>query len=63
MPLRSSLFGDRNRNATHPVMAALNYAHGVLEAQVRTSLTASGLDVSIGYLHASRQVDQLSYST
>jgi len=54
MPLRSSLFGDRNRHATHPVMAALNYGFGVLESQVRASVLGAGLDPMVGYLHASR---------
>ncbi len=54
MPLRSSLLGDRNRKATHPIMAALNYAFAVLESQVRAEALAAGLDVTIGYLHALR---------
>jgi CRISPR-associated protein Cas1 len=54
MPLRSSLLGDRNRNATHPITAALNYAFAVLESQVRAEALAAGLDITIGYLHASR---------
>jgi CRISPR-associated endonuclease Cas1 len=54
MPLRSSLLGDRNRNATHPFMAALNYSFGVLESQVRTALAQASLDPTIAYLHASR---------
>lgn len=52
MPLRSSLIGERNRNATHPVMAALNYALGVLESQVRIAITAAALDPTVGCLHA-----------
>jgi CRISPR-associated endonuclease Cas1 len=32
----------------------LNYAYGVLESQVRTATVASGLDPTIGYLHACR---------
>ena len=49
MPLRFSLLGDRNRNATHPVMAALNYAFGVPESQVRTAALQAGLDPTVGY--------------
>ncbi len=52
--LRQSLLNSRNRHATHPVNAMLNYAYGVLESQVRTATVASGLDPAIGYLHACR---------
>jgi CRISPR-associated protein Cas1 len=54
MPLRSSLLGDRNRNTTHPVMAALNYGFGVLESQVCAATLAAGLDPAVGYLHSPR---------
>lgn len=50
--LRQSLLNSRNRHASHPVNAMLNYAYGVLESQVRTATIASGLDSTIGYLHA-----------
>lgn len=52
--LRQSLLNSRNRHASHPVNAMLNYAYGVLESQVRTATVASGLDPTIGYLHACR---------
>jgi CRISPR-associated endonuclease Cas1 len=52
--LRQSLLNSRNRHASHPVNAMLNYAYGVLESQVRTVAVASGLDPRIGYLHACR---------
>src|SRR5207237_9975973 len=48
MPLRSSLFGGRNRHASHPVMAMVNYAYGVLESQVRAAAFARGLAPTIG---------------
>jgi CRISPR-associated protein Cas1 len=43
----------RNRHATHPVNAMLNYAYGMLENQVRAQIVASGLDPTIGYFHGS----------
>jgi CRISP-associated protein Cas1 len=51
---RSSKLGTQshpNRNATHPVNAMLNYAHGILESQVRMQVTAAGLDPTVGLLH------------
>lgn len=50
--LRQSLVSGTNRHATHPVNAILNYAYAVLEAQVRTTAAAAGLDPTVGYLHA-----------
>jgi CRISPR-associated protein Cas1 len=44
----------RNRNATHPVNAMLNYAYAVLESQVRIATVSQGLDPHVGYLHACR---------
>ncbi len=44
----------RNRNASHPVHAILNYAYAVLESQVRTQVLAQGFDPTIGILHASK---------
>ena len=43
----------RNRNASHPLNAILNYAYAVLESQVRIEVVAAGFDPSIGFLHAS----------
>jgi CRISPR-associated endonuclease Cas1 len=43
----------RNRNATHPVNAMLNYAYGVLESEIRAQVLVAGLDQTIGYLHGS----------
>jgi CRISP-associated protein Cas1 len=51
---RASMATDkshRNRHATHPVNAMLNYAYGVLEHQVRMQILAAGLDPTIGFLH------------
>jgi CRISPR-associated endonuclease Cas1 len=54
MPIRGSLLLMRDRHATHPVNALLNYAYGVLEAQVHQALLIAGLEPSLGYLHANR---------
>lgn len=52
---RASMVGNRksyrNRNATHPVNAMLNYAYGVLENNVRLQVVGIGLDPTIGYFH------------
>jgi CRISP-associated protein Cas1 len=42
----------RNRFASHPVNAILNYAYAVLESQVRMQIIADGYDPKIGYLHS-----------
>jgi CRISPR-associated endonuclease Cas1 len=41
----------KNRRASHPVNAILNYAYAVLESEVRIKVIAEGYDPSIGYLH------------
>ena len=51
---RPSMVSGRNRHATHPVNAMLNYAYAVLESQVRIATVAHGFDPTIGYLHTSR---------
>ncbi len=50
---RASGKSHRNRNATHPVNAMLNYAYATLESQVRMQVLAAALDPTIGYLHGS----------
>lgn len=53
---RSSMLAgkhSRNRYATHPMNALLNYAYGMLEHQVRMHLVGAGFDPTIGYLHGS----------
>ena len=42
---------SRNRNATHPVNAMLNYAYGVLIAQTQIRLIQEGYDPTIGIMH------------
>jgi CRISP-associated protein Cas1 len=44
----------RNRNASHPLNAILNYAYAVLESQVRMAVIAQGFDPTIGILHTSK---------
>lgn len=41
----------RNRHATHPVNAMLNYAYRILESEIRIQVAAEGYDPTIGYLH------------
>jgi CRISP-associated protein Cas1 len=51
---RSSALAEKtskNRNATHPLNAMLNYAYAVLEAQVRIQTVAEGYDPTIGIMH------------
>ena len=43
----------RNRNATHPVNAILNYAYAILESQIRIQVSCEGYDPKIGFMHAS----------
>ena len=50
----SSLSGTTARHATNPFHAILNYAYGMLEAQVLVAINASGLDPACGYLHVDR---------
>jgi CRISP-associated protein Cas1 len=49
------MVSGRNRYATLPANAMLNYAYAVLETLVRIATVSYGLDPRIGYLHASRQ--------
>lgn len=55
--LRSSVTRQKtkNRNASHPVNAMLNYAYGVLESQIRIWIIANGFDPRIGFLHTRRR--------
>jgi len=48
------MVSGRNRHATHPVNAMLNYGYAVLESQARIATIAQGLDPAIGYLHTFR---------
>ena len=48
------MVSGRNRHATHPVNAMLNYAYAVLESQVRIATVSQSLDPTIGCLHACR---------
>lgn len=42
----------KNRDASHPMNAMLNYAYAVLESQVRVDVLASGYDPNAGFLHS-----------
>jgi CRISPR-associated endonuclease Cas1 len=51
---RSSLANGRkpkNRNASDPINAMLNYAYGVLQAQVQIRAVSEGFDPTIGIMH------------
>jgi len=48
------MVSGRNRHATHPVNAMLNYVYAVLESHVRIATVSQGLDPMIGYLHSRR---------
>jgi CRISPR-associated protein Cas1 len=50
----SSLSGTTARHATNPFHAAVNYAYGVLEAQILTAINIAGLDPGCGYLHSDK---------
>jgi CRISP-associated protein Cas1 len=54
------MVSGRNRYATHPVNAMLNYAYAVLESQMRIAAASQGLDPAIGYLHTNRSGRPLS---
>ncbi len=50
----------KNRDASHPVNAMLNYAYAVLEGQVRLDVLAHGYDPRGGFLHSGyRESDAL----
>lgn len=53
-PRQSALGGKKGKNkrASHPLNAMLNYAYAILESEVRSQIIAEGLDPTIGYLHA-----------
>jgi CRISPR-associated endonuclease Cas1 len=44
----------RNRHASHPVNAILNYAYAILESQVRIQILAQGYDPTIGVMHVDK---------
>jgi CRISPR-associated protein Cas1 len=49
---RTSARNRKNRGASHPVHAMLNYGYAVLESQVRTEIVRVGLNPAIGVMHA-----------
>ncbi len=42
----------KNRDASHPMNAMLNYVYAVLESEVRLDVLSRGLDPMAGYLHS-----------
>ena len=44
----------RNRNASHPVNAMLNYAYAVLQSQLQIEAIAEGYDPTLGIMHEGR---------
>jgi len=62
---RSSLkWGEsrvRNRSATHPVNAMLNYAYALLESEVRIKVVADGYDPSVGITHDNSNSDRHAF--
>ena len=44
----------RNRNASHPVNAMLNYAYAVLQSQLQIEAIAQGYDPTLGIMHEGR---------
>ncbi len=55
---RNSIGGGKslsNRNAKHPMNAVLNYAYGMLSAQVQFELIAEGYDPRRGIMHHDRK--------
>lgn len=54
----------KNRDASHPLNAMLNYAYAVLEAHVRLEVLSRGYDPALGVLHrAAIAARQRSYLT
>lgn len=52
--IRSSLANGRkakNRNASDPINAMLNYAYGVLQAQLQIRALSGGFDPTVGIMH------------
>lgn len=49
---RQTLMRPDNRHASHPMNALVNYGYGILESQIRIACAETGLDPSIGFLHA-----------
>jgi CRISP-associated protein Cas1 len=47
----SPLHQSRNRHASHPVNAMLNYAYAALESQIRVKAVSEGYDPTIGIMH------------
>ena len=53
-PRFTRVYATGSRNASHPVNAMLNYAHGVLQSQVQIRLVSEGYDPMLGIMHYDR---------
>ena len=51
----------RNKSATHPVNAMLNYAYALLESEVRIKVIADGYDPSLGITHENSNSDRHAF--
>jgi CRISP-associated protein Cas1 len=49
---RSMVWKRDQSLALHPINAMLNYAYGVMNSYLRTSIASFGLDLSAGFLHS-----------
>ena len=52
---RKMVWRKSGQNARHPINAMLNYGYAILVSQLRTQITAAGLDPSIGIMHGNSQ--------
>jgi CRISP-associated protein Cas1 len=48
---RTAAPGEGNRNARHPVNAALNFGYALLESRVRIGIATHGLYLAVGFMH------------
>jgi CRISPR-associated endonuclease Cas1 len=55
---RAAAPGEGNRNATHPVNAALNFGYALAESRVRISIATQGLDPAVGFMHGPQRPKQ-----
>ncbi len=51
----------RNRRATHPINAMLNYAYGMLEVQTRIDIITQGYDPTKGIIHGEKYNDRHTF--
>ncbi len=51
----------RNRRATHPINAMLNYAYGMVEVQTRINIITQGYDPTKGIIHGEKYNDRHTF--